>query len=597
MAKPTIDLPPATIHTTKPMFFTNQHTATNYQSKLSKANTSQLQTHLHLNLPQNLATHDHNPPKEGRHGGDLPSGTAAIHPVARRNPSRHDGDPLAARRRSVQQHDGDPRCDGDPSSGGMMAILGIQTDDLQILMKLKSTFLQTSNTSAFSSWESSNSMCNFTGITCNSDNLVTEIKLSNHSLTGVLPLDSICHLQSLEKLSFGFNSLNCPIMGCSVPDISSLSQLQYLYLNGSKLSGTFPYKSLQNMIGLAHLSLGDNLFNPFPFPKEVLKLTNLTLLYLYNCSDLSELRFLNNLASLSLFDNNFSGQVPSEFGKFKKLVNLSLYRNSFTGALPQELGSLVKFYGIDASENFFFGPIPPNMCKQGTMRLLLLLQNNLTGEIPASYANCSTLLRFGVNNNSLSGSVPAGIWGLPNVNIIDITSNRINGPITSDIKNAKFLGQLFAANNRLSGELPAEISEATSLISIDLSDNQLSATERQEHQIWLLELQLCVLNLESSAADLSSATDFDLDTAPNSDEERELDVAFMLTGVHVNVEANSGDEVEELPTLVEGQSNRCAEKRPAQPVHLGGKKKKGGPLSEMTEVSRARLNRSSDNRP
>ena len=178
---------------------------------------------------------------------------------------------------------------------------GIQTDDLQILMKLKSTFLQTSNTSAFSSWESSNSTCNLTGITCNSDNFVTEIELSNHSLTGVLPLHSMCHLQSLEKLSFGFNSLNCPIMGelkicvslqyldlgnnffmgCSVPDISSLSQLQYLYLDGSKFSGTFPYKSLQNMIGLARLSLGDNLFNPLLFPKEVLKLTNLTWLDLY----------------------------------------------------------------------------------------------------------------------------------------------------------------------------------------------------------------------------------------------------------------------------------------------------------------------------
>ena len=130
MAKPTIDLPPATIHhhkPTKPMFFTNQHTATNYQSKLSKANTSQLQTHPHLNPPQNLATHDHDPPKEGRHGYDLPSGTTAIHPVAWRNPSRHNDDPSAARRRSIQRHDGDPRCDGDPSSGGTMAILGVTT--------------------------------------------------------------------------------------------------------------------------------------------------------------------------------------------------------------------------------------------------------------------------------------------------------------------------------------------------------------------------------------------------------------------------------------------------------------------------------------
>ena len=81
MAKPTIDLPPAT----------------NHQSKPSKANTSQLQAHPHSNPPQNLATQDQDPPKEGRHDGDLPSSTAAIHPMARRDPSRHDGDPSAAR--------------------------------------------------------------------------------------------------------------------------------------------------------------------------------------------------------------------------------------------------------------------------------------------------------------------------------------------------------------------------------------------------------------------------------------------------------------------------------------------------------------------
>ena len=97
------------------MFFTNRHTTTNHKSKPSKANTSQLQTHPHSNLPQNLATHDHDPPKEGRHGSDLPSGMVAIHLVARHDPSQHDGDPLAARRQSIQRHDGDPQqCDDDP---------------------------------------------------------------------------------------------------------------------------------------------------------------------------------------------------------------------------------------------------------------------------------------------------------------------------------------------------------------------------------------------------------------------------------------------------------------------------------------------------
>ncbi|KAI9200988.1 hypothetical protein LWI28_016161 [Acer negundo] len=442
----------------------------------------------------------------------------------------------------------------------------IKSDDLQIMLKLK-TSLQESNPDVFSSWVSSGNMSNFMGITCNSDGFVKEIELSNQKLTGTLPLDSICQLQYLDKLSFGFNSLygsvlkelnNCTklqyldlgnnFFSGSFPSISYLSELRFFYLNNSGVSGVFPWKSLENMTNLVVLSLGDNSFNPTPFPKEVVKLNKLNWLYLSNCSlegrilqgignltelvnlelsdnnisgeiptgignlkklwqlelynnlltgkfpvgfrnlsslekfdastnklegDLSEVGFLSNLVTLQLFENQLSGEVPAELGKFQKLVNLSLYTNKLTGPLPQELGSWAEFDFIDVSENLLTGPIPPSMCKRGTMRGLLMLQNKFTGEIPASYANCVTLERFRVSNNSLTGIVPAGIWGLPGVKIIDIAMNQFEGPITQDIKNAKALGLLFAGYNRLSGELPEEITQATSFERIDLRSNLL----------------------------------------------------------------------------------------------------------------------------
>lgn len=443
-----------------------------------------------------------------------------------------------------------------------------KSDDLQILLKLKSSLQSPNTENIFSSWDSTNSACSFSGIACNSNGSVSEIELSYQNLSGVLPFDTICELSSLEKLSLGFNFLhgkvtedlrNCSklkyldlgnnLFSGSVPDISPLSVLEYLYLNKSGFSGTFPWKSLTNMSGLIRLSLGDNMFDPTPFPKEVTGLKKLDWLYLSNCSiegeipaeigdlvelknlelsynnitgeipteigkltklwqlelynngltgklpvgmrnltrlekfdastnylegDLSELRFLTNLASLQLFQNNFSGEVPAEFGEFKKLVNLSLYTNKLTGSLPQKLGSWAEFGFIDVSENFLTGPIPPDMCKRGTMNMLLILQNNFTGEIPASYGNCPTLLRFRVSNNSLSGVVPAGIWGLPAVNIIDLELNNFEGPITSDIENAKGLAQLFVGNNRLIGELPAGISRASALVSVQLNNNRFS---------------------------------------------------------------------------------------------------------------------------
>ncbi|KAF7830077.1 receptor-like protein kinase 7 [Senna tora] len=429
-------------------------------------------------------------------------------------------------------------------------LVGVKSDEQerQLLLNLKSS-LHNSNPTLFHSWNSSNSVCSFYGVTCNPHASVAEIDLSHHNLSGLLPFDSICQLQSLHKLAFGFNSfygnvshhlkscanlryldLGNNIFSGPFPDISPLNQLQYLYLNLSGFSGTFPWKSLRNLTNLVVLSVGDNPFDPTPFPTEVVSLKKLNWLYMSNCSlngiippgeipseigkltklwqlemynnyftgklpfglrnltglqffdgsmnnfvgDLSEVRFLSNLVSLQLFENKLSGEIPMEIGEFKHLVNLSLYRNQLTGPIPQKVGSWADFDFIDVSENLLTGPIPPDMCNKGTMHGLFVLQNKLTGEIPATYAKCTSLRRFRVSNNSLSGSVPAGIWGLPNVVIIDIELNQLDGYITSDIENAKTLAQIYARKNLLSGEIPEEISKATSLIAIDLSENQIS---------------------------------------------------------------------------------------------------------------------------
>ncbi|PPS08058.1 hypothetical protein GOBAR_AA12603 [Gossypium barbadense] len=353
------------------------------------------------------------------------------------------------------------------------------------------------------------SACNFSGVVCNSNGFVTEINLPQQQIVGYLPFDSICELQALEKIDVGNNSFHGKIsedlkkcsglqyldLGCNafsgeVPDLSSLNGLKFLNLNNSGFSGIFPWKSLENLTELTFLSLGDNPFAATPFPVELYNNSlsgkipvgfgNLTNLKYFDASmnrlegDLSELRSLKNLVSLQLLENQFSGEVPVEFGEFKHLEGLSLYRNKLTGQLPPKIGSWSDLNFIDVSENFFTGPIPPDMCKNGKMVDLLLLQNNFTGTLPESYANCKSLVRLRVNNNSLSGTVPAGIWSLPNLLIIDLTMNRFEGPVAGDIGNAKSLAQLFLANNQFSGELPASISQATSLVSIQLTSNKFS---------------------------------------------------------------------------------------------------------------------------
>ncbi|KAI3899372.1 hypothetical protein MKW92_037394 [Papaver armeniacum] len=440
-----------------------------------------------------------------------------------------------------------------------------KSDELQILLKLKSSF---EKSNVFDTWVSGSSSfpCNFTGIHCNSNQNVKEISLSNNKLVGSLPLDSICQLQFLEKLDFGKNSLSGSVTedlrSCSklthldlsgnsftgsFPEFSALTELTFLNLNMSGFSGSFPWSSLNNLTNLQFLSVGDNPFDRAPFPVGVMNLKKLYWLYLTNTSiegripdeigklvelknlelssnylygeipaeivnlknlwqlelfgnqlngslpfgfrnltnlknfdastnelegDISELKFLNNLVTLQLFENNFSGEIPEEFGDFRYLVNLSLYTNKFTGTLPQSLGSWSDFDFIDASTNSLSGPIPPNMCKNGKMTALLILENNFTGGIPDTYASCTSMNRFRVSNNSLTGVIPAGFWGLPNLDFLDLAMNQFQGPVTRDIGNAKLLTQLILNNNRFSGELPSEITRVSNLGVLDLSFNQ-----------------------------------------------------------------------------------------------------------------------------
>ncbi|CAL5383924.1 unnamed protein product [Camellia sinensis] len=327
-------------------------------------------------------------------------------------------------------------------------------------------------------------------------NRLMYLDMNGSGFSGTFPWNSLANMSGLVVLSLGDN----PFDRTPFPDVVvGLTQLRWLYLSNCNIEGRIP-PGIGNLTELINLELAQNSLSG-EIPTEVSKLSklwqlefyannligkipvgfgNLTSLEKFDGSnntlqgDLSELRSLNNLVSLQLYKNGFSGEIPPELGEFKKLVNLSLYMNQLTGPLPRNLGSWAEFDSIDVSENFLTGPIPPDICKMGKMRKLLMIQNKITGEIPATYANCTSLLRFRVSNNSLSGVVPSGIWGLPIVGFIDVAINRFEGPITSDIGNANSLAQLFVYNNQFSGELPPEISKSNALTDINLGYNQFS---------------------------------------------------------------------------------------------------------------------------
>ncbi|XP_027148879.1 receptor-like protein kinase 7 [Coffea eugenioides] len=370
------------------------------------------------------------------------------------------------------------------------------SDELQTLLTIK-TSLKNSNTFVFDSWDAKIPTCNFTGITCDpATKLVKEIELSKQNLSGQVPFAAICQLKSLERLSLGFNSLSGQVTEdlnqCvnlryldlgnnffygSVPDISALSQLMYLYMNLSGFSGTFPWNSLDNMTNLVALSLGDNPFDRTPFPLGVVKLNKLNVLYLSNCSIDGKIPpgigKLTELRNLELSQNYLSGEIPVDITKLQNLWQLELYGNELTGPLPVGFGNLSNLQRFDASSNHLSGDLS-EIRFLTKLTSLQLFENELTGELPAELGEFRNLVNFSIYRNKLTGQIPPSLGSWSDFNFIDASENFFTGPIPPDMCKKGTMTQLLLLQNNLTGGIPETYANCLTLTRFRVNKNLLS---------------------------------------------------------------------------------------------------------------------------
>ncbi|CAL0309478.1 unnamed protein product [Lupinus luteus] len=374
-------------------------------------------------------------------------------------------------------------------------VTSCHSNEVQSLMKFKS-FIQSSNGNVFSSWIQANSPCNFTGIVCNTNGFVSEINLAQKQLAGTLPFDSICALQSLEKISVESNFLqgsiseelrNCKnlkyldLAGNSftgiVPDLSSLNKLEYLNLNASGISGAFPWKSLENLTSLTFLSLGDNLFEKTPFPLEILKFEKLYWLYLSNCSITGNIPLgignLTQLQNLELSDNYLYGEIPADIGKLHKLWQLELYDNNLSGKIPIGFGNLTNLVNFDASNNDLEGDLS-ELRSLTNLASLQLFQNHLSGAIPQELGDFKNLTEISLYDNKFTGSLPQNLGTWKGLDYIDISDNSFSGHIPPDMCKNNRIDELALLNNSFTGSIPETYANCTSLKRFRLSQNSLS---------------------------------------------------------------------------------------------------------------------------
>ena len=277
--------------------------------------------------------------------------------------------------------------------------------------------------------------------------------------------------------------------------LGDLSNLQWLYLQGNRLSGCIP-DSLQHQLDLYESDLGG-----LPFcgdgdtgTSPAVQVDREALVALYNATNGDNWEDNRNWLSkrpigewwgvttddggrvieLVLDFNLLSGMIPAELGSLANLERLELHWNRLTGEIPAELGSLTNLETLVLSFNDLSGEIPKELGSLGNLQRLALNRNRLTGEIPSELGSLSNLEALVLSYNELSGEIPANLGRLGKLQRLDLSWNRLTEGIRPELGGLYNLKELELYGNQLIWRIPAKVRRFANLELLILAGNQLS---------------------------------------------------------------------------------------------------------------------------
>jgi len=186
-----------------------------------------------------------------------------------------------------------------------------------------------------------------------------------------------------------------------------------------------------------------------------------------------------------------------------KLRTLNLFNNSFSGKIPTEIGDLPLLHDVKLNSNLLSDNIPSQIGYLSDLKNLELQGNNLSGSIPSQIFLCSKLQTLNVEENKLSGNIPTNFERMVNLEssksekdylfkllyylnlstfltsrsssfLVFLSQNNLVGAIPSELGLASSLKQLWLRDNKLSGTLPQELSNLRNVSAFIVEKNQLS---------------------------------------------------------------------------------------------------------------------------
>ncbi|XP_076930131.1 receptor-like protein EIX2 [Bidens hawaiensis] len=270
-----------------------------------------------------------------------------------------------------------------------------------------------------------------------------------------------------------------------------------LHLAG--LSGNFsPLLSL--LPKLQYLGLNGNDFQLNPIPISLSSLSNLRYLKI-SSSNLSgtipvELGYLSNLLQIDLSNNFLTGEIPVSFGELTSLTHLDLSENQLVGVVPNSFGNLASLVQLDLSKNLLNGALP-NFVRCPSLHKLDLSNNMLTGHLPHSVGKLSNLEYLDVSSNSLEGVISdVHFLSLTKLTYLDLSSNSFTVKLSSNARIPFSLETIKMQSCKMGPSFPMWIQTQRSFAYLDISDNGISG--RIPAWFWDIPPGLRFLNLSSN---------------------------------------------------------------------------------------------------
>jgi Leucine-rich repeat (LRR) protein len=300
--------------------------------------------------------------------------------------------------------------------------------------------------------------------------MLSEVNLQGNRFTGSFP--SRFSSSSIETIQLQNNFLSG---NASTSSLEYLPFLQVLNLANNRLSGTFPWSSLQDSV--QYVNISSNQF----------------------AGVLNNVKFPSSLTSLDVSQNQYSGQLPS-MGGYSNLEVLYLTRNAFTGSMDDlvDLSSQGNLGFIDLSYNQLTGAIADSIFELTSLKSIVLTGNCITGSLPASIClatNMTSLVLDGMSSNPKcnaplypsintnfyllsarsSSAFPACLLtSFHRIATLHLSGLGLYGSLPSAASLPRTLRYLSLSNNYLSGEIPSVFFSHPHWEELDLSFNQLN---------------------------------------------------------------------------------------------------------------------------